>query len=146
MPVCSFWVCSSRSNRLRVHPVCIRTFFHARMPASPIISQHPERRVGHTVKTHSILFMHVRTLLEELRDQFGHALPHGIKERVLAAVLAERSLHFVCVGEVERSEAVLRGAGTSECDVEGKRSCVAYAHLISHTEGSRHIHTHRHSI
>ena len=47
--------------------------------------------------------MHVRTLLDELRDQFGLALLRRMKERVLAAVLAQRRLHFFLCGVVERS-------------------------------------------
>ena len=51
--------------------------------------------------------MHVRTLLDELRDQFGLALLRRMKERVLASVLAQRRLHFVRCGVVERSFAEL---------------------------------------
>ena len=77
------------------------------MPVITIISSLPERAVGDTVKTHVVLFMHVRTLLDELRDQFGLALLRRMKERVLASVLAQRRLHFVVAGEVERSSSVL---------------------------------------
>ena len=89
------------------------------MPVITIISSLPERAVGDTVKTHVVLFMHVRTLLDELRDQFGLALLRRMKERVLAAVLAQRRLHFFLCGVVEPSLAELRGAEMSVCIVGG---------------------------
>jgi hypothetical protein len=52
----------------------------------------------------------IRALLDELRDEFGPLL-HRIKERVLAAVLAQRRLHLFRFGVVERIFPVLRGAG-----------------------------------
>jgi hypothetical protein len=87
-----------------------------------------------TRTTHPVLLIHVRTLLDELRNIFGHVFFPRSKERVLAAVLAQHCLHVILLGIVERSVAVLQGAGVSLC-VERGHACVRgmdiSAHLIN---------------
>jgi len=64
-------------------------------------------------KTHPVLLIHVRTLLDELRHHFEHAILRRMKEGVLAPVLAQHRLHVFPFGTIERRFAVLPEAGVS---------------------------------
>ena len=91
-----------------------------------------------TCTTHLVLLIHVGTLLDELRNIFGHVVLRRSKERVLAAMLAQHRLHVILLGLVERSLAFLRGGVVSARLVRGNalvRGVDLSAHLI-------HAHTH----
>ena len=67
------------------------TRLHAHINAQPAHMQCLHLR---TCTTHLALLIHVRTLLDELRNIFGHVVLHRSNERVLAAMLAQHGLHF----------------------------------------------------
>ena len=107
----SLFLCLSVSRSLAPSLSCA----HARARSLSLYTHKSTRDNVHKVsyRTNRVLLIHVSTLLDELLNLFDLHFTHRKKERVLAAVIAQQRLHFF-MAEVERSYAILQGAGVSE--------------------------------
>ena len=71
----------------------------ARAEPAPV-ALHNQGRATVRSYPHPLCKRGVSTLLDKLCDQLGQALLRRVKERVLAAVLAQRRLHSFLLGTV----------------------------------------------
>ena len=81
-----------------------------------------------TIKTHPVCCTQIGTRRDEDSQLFEHALLSRIKQRMLAAVLAQSCLHFLVAGAVQRCIAVLHHTHT---------------HTHTHTNANTHTRIHK---
>ena len=118
----SLFLCLSVSRSLAPSHSCVRArslslYTHSALSLS--LHTHTQVPDVHKVscRTHRVLLIHVSTLLDELLNLFDLLSIHRKQERVLAAVIAQHRLQIFVfafgLGHVERSYAILQGAGVS---------------------------------